>query len=156
MKSVLTIIICLLTFQTQAQQVVETPTPNTETAFLNYDYSFQKSGYEQVEAKMIYSYLNQPLRLYFVVDSAFDYMFVAICDSAAGGLKVECYFEQDTAPFVQNDMESLIRDFNSKISLVPLHSNERSGNISILLNLQGKVNPVEPSYYIMVRKKKLY
>ncbi len=156
MKALLTFFILLSATQINAQQVVETLPPHTETAFLNYDYRLQRSGYEQVEVKMIYSYLNQPLRLYFVVDSLFDYLFVAICDSATGGLKAECYFENNSAPFIQSDVNEIIREFDSKITLLPLSDNERSGSISILLTLQGKLNATEPSYYLLVRKKRVY
>ncbi|MFN9882757.1 MAG: hypothetical protein ACK53R_05200, partial [Bacteroidota bacterium] len=82
MKTCITLILCFFIIHTSAQQPTEIPSPNTETAYLNYDFNLQRSGYEQVETKMIYSYLNQPLRLYFVIDSLYDYMFAAICDSS--------------------------------------------------------------------------
>lgn len=156
MKTCITLILCFFIIHTSAQQPTEIPSPNTETAYLNYDFNLQRSGYEQVETKMIYSYLNQPLRLYFVIDSLYDYMFAAICDSSTGGLKAECYYESDASPFIQSDPGELIKEYNAKITLLPLSANQRNGTVSIILNLQGKTEAIEPSYYMMVRKKRIY
>jgi hypothetical protein len=132
------------------------PSPNTETAFLNYDFRLQRSGYEKVEAKMIYSYVNQPLNLYFQLDSTYDYMFVAICDSSTGGIKVSCTFENDPAPYFESDATELLTEFNSKITLIPINVNNLTGLITVRLELLGKIEPKEPSYYLFVRKKRIY
>lgn len=145
----------LFVFNLKAQETT-IPSPNTETAFLNYDFRLQRSGYEQVEAKLIYSYVNQPLKLYFVVDSNYNYMFAAIADSSTGGLKVSCTFDEENTPYFESDITQLIKEYNSKITLALINEKNRTGVITVQLDLVGKTAPKEPSYYILVRKKRVY
>ena len=155
MKSIfatLIITLSILKGATYAQSTISSP--NTETAFLNYDYRFQRSGYEKVEGRMIYNYLKQPLKLYFTIESLYDYMFVAMCDSSTEGLRAEFYVDNESSPFVISDGSEIIPEYNSKITLVPLNHNSHYGTITVILELQGKVAANEPSYYLLVRKKK--
>lgn len=156
MKPIFISLLFIICFGPLMAQDHSIPSPNTETAFLNYDFRLQRSGYEQVEAKMIYSYLNQPLRLYFPVDSTYDFMFVAIADSATGGIKVSCYFEDESSPYLISDESQLIKEFNSKITIIPLNSENRIGTVTLRLELLGKIEAKEPSYYLMMRKKRIY
>jgi hypothetical protein len=131
------------------------PSPNTETAYLNYDFNFQKSGFESVEKKFIYIKAGEKLNLYFMVDPDYDYIFIACCDSITKGPVIKGKMGTDTFAIFKSDSSYIYNEFKSKMMVYTLPE-KLNGTVDIIISILGKVDPVEPTYYMMYRKHAVY
>lgn len=125
--------------------------PNTETAFLNYEYKFQLSGYETVQSGRIN--LAPGVRGLIKVDleNEFDYVFIAISDTFIRGISLAAKpvgFKNEM--FVTDETE-VFREYESNI-VVKLFPDELKGEVALEPGLIGDVLPKEMNYYILMRK----
>src|SRR5687768_5167072 len=93
-KFLFSIAALLVAFSTEAQQVpaddpnIKNNSPHTETAFLNYDYKFQKSGFQKLEGGPINLQPGVRGSLRFNFEPEYDYTFIAVADSTTEGIGI--------------------------------------------------------------------
>jgi len=136
------------------QQNNTVPSPNTETAYLNYDYNFQKSGFTGVERQFILIKAGEKLNTYFTLEPDYDYVFIACADSNTRGPVIKGEMG-DTSGIFKTDSSFVFKEYNSRILVYNLPE-KLNGNVNIVISILGKVNPTEPTYYMMYRKKSVY
>jgi hypothetical protein len=156
MKTILNFFLLMFLFVTNGfSQDGTKPSPNTETAYLNYDYNFQNSGFEGVERQFIYIKAGEKLNTYFTLDPDYDYIFIACADSTTGGTVIKGIMGTDTSGIFKTDSSFIYKEYKSKILVYNLPE-KLNGTVDIVIRILGKVNPVEPTYYMMYRKKAVY
>lgn len=129
--------------------------PNTETAFLNYDYKFQMSGYEMVQSGRINLAPGMRGKLNVSLADEFDYVFIAITDTNVAGISLAAKpvtFKNDM--FVTDETE-IFREYDSNI-LVKLFPDELKGDVSLEPALIGNAAPKEMNYYLLMRKPRVH
>lgn len=151
----------LFAFSTKAQQVpaddpnIKNDSPHTETAFLNYDFKFQQSGFQKLEGGKINVQPGVRGDLRYNFEPDYDYTFIAISDSTTDGIGITGKPVALTANEFDTDSQYVFKEWGSKILVFPL-PDAMVGDVEIHPMILGKTAPVESSYYILMRKKKSY
>jgi hypothetical protein len=159
MKNFLTLTLCLIAFVSFAQTGDPAEhindNPNTETAFLNYDYKFQGSGFEQVDGGTINLQPGVAGLLNYEFDDAFDYIIIGISDTLNQGVGFAGKPVDHENDVFNTNEEYVFTEWGSRIVVFPI-PDEMKGKVQIQPRLLGVNKPVESCYYILMRKKQTY
>ena len=129
--------------------------PNTETAFLNYDFKFQSSGFERVDGGPINLQPGSRGKLHFKFDPDYDYTFVAVADSTTGGVSIQGKPVTYDGNVISTDDDHVMTEWGSRILVFPM-PNTMIGDVVIEPTLMGTAVPKESSYFLLLRKRKSY
>jgi hypothetical protein len=129
--------------------------PHTETAFLNYDFKFQQSGFERVDGGMINVQPGVRGLLKFHLEPTYDYTFVGVTDSIAGGMSISGKPETFEGNVFTTDSLDVYKEEGANLIVITFPA-AMLGDVVVQPMLLGKAVPKESSYYLLMRKKSAY
>ena len=129
--------------------------PNTETAYLNYDYKFQQSGFEHLAGGPINIQPGTRGLLNFIFEEDFDYIFIAVSDTLTQGVGITGKPVDFNHDLFDTDTSEVFTEYASRV-LVHSIPDGMKGNVEIRPIILGNAHPKESSYYILFRKKRTY